>query len=191
MRRSIIIILVFAAVAAACSGNTSDDATTTSEALTSTTTPTTAPSTTTTMARTTTTASPSTTTTSSTEPSTTTTSTSTTTTTIPPDNDAPVVEITAPANLSAHIAAFDPNRNDFGTVIALTAKADDPDGDPVDLRWSASGSGNLGTGESIDAWISTHGSDASQPVITATATDQWGVETSASIQIIVWIPSDA
>ncbi len=34
------------------------------------------------------------------------------------------------------------------------------------------------------------GSDATQPVITATAVDQWGTSTSESIQIIVWIPSD-
>ncbi len=50
--------------------------------------------------------------------------------------------------------------------------------------------GALGTGESIVAFLSTGGYDASQPIITATATDIWGAATSVSVQIIVWIPSD-
>jgi len=196
MRRIIIAILIaLLSLAAACSSKSSDEATTTTSAVTSTTsavsgTDSSTSSTTTTAPSTTTTDAESSTTTTRAQ-STATTTRATTTTTIPADNEPPTVQITAPANLSAHIATFDASRKDFGAVIAFSATASDPNGDPVEVRWSSSGTGYLGTGESISAWVSTQGSDASQPIITATAIDQWGVETSASIQIIVWIPSDA
>ena len=194
MRRTVIFILI-ALAATACTRATSDEsagdgtslpAPTSTVVATSTTTTTSPPATTTTGP-------------SGTSSTTTTTSTTattrapaaTTSTTIPEDNLPPTVEILAPAALSAHIAGYDAERRDFGAYVTLSARASDPNGDTVEVRWSAPGWGSFGTGTSIVAWISTRGSDASQPIITATATDQWGVATSASAQIIVWIPSDA
>jgi hypothetical protein len=101
------------------------------------------------------------------------------------------VEIISPEHLSAHTAAYNVDLEDFGAFVSLSSIASDEDGDAITVTWSSSATGPLGAGESIVAWISTQGSDASQPVITATATDQWGTATSASVQIIVWIPSDA
>ena len=120
----------------------------------------------------------------------TTTTASTTTTTIPAGNEPPTVTITAPAALSAHTAAYDTGQQDFGTYLTVSATAQDPNGDPFEIRWTANTQGFIGTGESVTAWFSTRGSDATQPVITATAVDLWGTSTSDSIQIIVWIPSD-
>jgi hypothetical protein len=101
------------------------------------------------------------------------------------------VEIISPEHLSAHTAAYNVDLEDFGAFVSLSSIASDEDGDAITVTWSSSATGPLGAGESIVAWMSTQGSDASQPVITATATDQWGTATSASVQIIVWIPSDA
>jgi len=137
-----------------------------------------------------TTTTPSTTSSTTTTTRVTTTTAPTTTTTIPAGNEPPTVEITAPAALSAHTAAYDSAQQDFGAYLSLSAQASDPNGDPVEIQWSASTMGALGTGASITAWFSTRGSDATQPVITATAVDQWGTSTSASVQVIVWIPSD-
>lgn len=96
----------------------------------------------------------------------------------------------SPAALSSHTASYDATRKDFGANVVLSSIASDPNGDDVTVTWSSSTQGFLGTGESIVAWLSTGKSDASQPVITATATDQWGTASSESVQIIVWIPSD-
>ena len=109
---------------------------------------------------------------------TTTTAAPTTTTTIPADNEPPTVQITAPGALTAHVAAYDTDQEDFGAYLDLAATASDPNGDPVEVRWSASTQGFLGTGTSLTAWFSTRGSDATQPVITATAVDRWGTSTS-------------
>ena len=105
-------------------------------------------------------------------------------------NEPPEIEIVSPAALSSHTASYDATRKDFGANVALSSIASDPNGDDVTVTWSSSTQGFLGRGESIVAWLSTGKSDASQPVITATATDQWGTASSESVQIIVWIPSD-
>jgi serine-aspartate repeat-containing protein C/D/E len=191
-----IVIVIVALLAAACSPTTETTtttevvdaaapATTTSvpvEGTTPSSTATSSTSTTTTVAVTTTTAGATTTTT--TAPAT------TTTITAPEGNEPPEIEIVSPAALSAHTAAYDADRKDFGANVALSALASDPNGDAVTVTWSSSTQGSLGTGESIVAFLSTGGSDASQPVITATATDPWGAATAISVQIIVWIPSD-
>jgi hypothetical protein len=113
-----------------------------------------------------------------------------TTIAIPDDNKPPSLEIIFPTALTAYIASYDVGRKDFGTNVSLSAVVSDPNGDAVTVTWSSSTQGALGTGESIVAFLSTGGYDASQPIITATATDVWGVATSLSVQIIVWIPSD-
>ena len=130
------------------------------------------------------------TTTTTTRPRVTTTTKSPVTTTIPAGNRPPTVEILAPAALSAHVATYDAARKDFGAYVELSASASDPDGDTFEIRWSANTEGSLGSGDTRTVWLSTKGSDAAQPVITATAVDQWGTSTSASVQVIVWIPSD-
>jgi hypothetical protein len=138
-----------------------------------------------------------TTTSSSTAPTTTTTSTTTTTTqpttttlAIPPDNRPPSVEIISPANLSSHIAVLNTETNRFGAAVSLSAIVSDPNGDDFVVQWFSSDEGALGTGESIVAILRTGQFDSAQPIITARATDQWGVTTETSVQIIVWIPSD-
>jgi hypothetical protein len=195
VRRTVIFILI-ALAATACTRATSDESAggetpipAPSDTVATSTTTTTAPSSTTSTTRPPATSS----TTTTTNATSTTRAPAATTTTIaiPEDNLPPTVEILAPAALSAHIAGYDADRRDFGAYVTLSARASDPNGDTVQVRWSAPGWGSFGTGTSIVAWISTRGSDASQPNITATAIDQWGVETSASVQIIVWIPSDA
>ncbi len=190
------VVVALMLLVAACSPTTAS-ATTTTEALPTTSsvaqtvttadgpTTTTAPATTTTVAEPTTTTESPTTTTTTKPPST------TTTITAPEGNEPPTIEIISPAALSAHTASYDADRDDFGANVALSAIATDPNDDDVTVTWSSSTQGGLGTGESIVAFLSTGGSDASQPIITATATDQWGASTSVSVQIIVWIPSDA
>ena len=143
--------------------------------------------TTTTAPTTTTTTSPTTTATSST---TTQPTTTTSTLAVPPNNKPPIVEIISPANLSSHIAVLDDSGQRFGAAISLSAVVSDPDGDEVSVKWSSSDEGGLGTGESIIATLHTGQFDSAQPIITARAVDQWGVATEASVQIIVWIPSD-
>jgi hypothetical protein len=77
----------------------------------------------------------------------------------------------------------------FRAVVSMSAKATDPDGDPVAVDWYSSLSGYLGTGEFISASLTTiH--DSSQPFITARATDPYGATSEATIQVIVWVPSD-
>ena len=78
----------------------------------------------------------------------------------------------------------------FGAAVSLSAIVSDADGDDVTVKWFSSDEGALGTGESIIVTLRTGQFDSAQPVITARAIDQWGVATEASVQIIVWIPSD-
>ena len=181
---------------AACTSNPDPTTTTTvpdnlgtSSTTTTSPTATTRPSTTTTTRDdTTSTTQPATTTTA---PTTTTVAPTTTTTIAPPEgNEPPTIQIAAPQHLSAHSASFDTERNDNGVIITFSATASDPNGDDFTVTWSSSVQGKLGTGESISVFISTGGFDASQPIITATATDQWGTSSTDSIQIIVSIPSD-
>ena len=147
----------------------------------------------TTMAPTTTT-----TTTTTTVPASTTTSTTTSTTVPTPtsttlappsDNRSPEVTVTAPGNLSSHLAAYDQDSLAFRADVSMSANAVDPDGDEVTIDWYSSLSGYLGTGESITASLVTI-SDSSQPFITARATDPYGATSEDTIQIIVWVPSD-
>ncbi len=187
-------VLASALVLAACTSGASGPTTTATSAITQTATGTDQSTTTLPPPGTSTTATteiPSTTSTTA-VPSTTTKPPVTTTTTlfVPEDNEPPVLDMVAPASLAAYTASYDADRGDFGANVALSAVVSDPNGDPVTVTWSSSTQGALGTGESIVAFLSTGGYDASQPIITATATDIWGAATSVSVQIIVWIPSD-
>ena len=179
---------------AACSPTTDPTTTTVNTADTSTsstaaTTTTRADATTSTVTTSTTTAVPTTTTTQP-EPTTTTKPQPTTTITVPEGNEPPTLDIISPTSLAAYTASYDADRDDFGANVSLSAVVSDPDGDDVTVTWSSSTQGGLGTGESIVVFLSTGGYDASQPIISATATDVWGAATSTSVQIIVWIPSD-
>jgi hypothetical protein len=151
---------------------TTADASGTSTAPAETVTTTTRPTTTTTRATTTTTQ-----------------ATTTTTIAIPAGNRAPEVTITSPGNLASFIAAYNAGTGTFGSTVTLTATATDADGDPVTIEWYSSDQGYLGSGASISAFLNTINSDASQPIITARAIDQWGASSDSSVQVIVWIPS--
>jgi hypothetical protein len=198
--KSISTIAALSLVLAACTSTANSTTTTTvlSESGSTTSTSTERPTTTallqtptTSLAQTTTTTEAPTTTTTE-APTTTTTVPLTTTTTIPipEDNQPPTLELVSPVSLASYTASYDPDRGNFGANVALSAIVSDLNGDAVTVTWSSSTQGGLGTGESIVAWMSTGGSDASQPVITATAADIWGASTAVSVQIIVWIPSD-
>ena len=115
--------------------------------------------------------------------------TTSTTTPAPEDNEAPIVEITSPGNLSSHVAAYDPDLNAFRAVVSMSVTVSDPDGDQISVDWLSSLSGYLGTGEFIAASLITI-YDSSQPFITARATDEHGAVSEHRIQIIVWVPSD-
>jgi hypothetical protein len=114
-----------------------------------------------------------------------------TTTSVAEVNRPPTIEIVLPEDLSAHEARLDEDNDEYGANVAFSSVVSDANGDDITVTWSSSVQGMLGTGESIDAFISSDGSDASQPVITATATDGRGGSASDSIQILVLIPSDA
>ena len=197
--RVVIGVVAVALLAAACTSSgseatsTTSTTTTTLEATTSTTTttttaPTTTTSTTTTTAPVTTTAGDTATTTATTvwvDPP----PTTSTTTPAPADNEAPLVEITSPGNLSSHVAAYDPDLNAFRAVVSMSATVSDPDNDRVSVDWFSSLSGYLGNGEFITASLVTI-YDSSQPFVTARATDEHGAVSEHRIQIIVWVPSD-
>ncbi len=104
-------------------------------------------------------------------------------------NQAPTVVIASPVGLTRYEATYDPDENSFSALVPLTASATDPDGGPVTIRWYSDLEGFLGTGDSITARLHPNG-DASQPVITAIATDSAGATSQVSQQIIVWIVSD-
>jgi hypothetical protein len=100
------------------------------------------------------------------------------------------VKIISPGNLSSHVASYDASTGRFGAAVSMSAVVTDPNGDTVSVRWYSSDEGFLGSGESIVATLYTGQFDSAQPRITARATDKWGATTEASVQIIVWIPSD-
>jgi hypothetical protein len=86
---------------------------------------------------------------------------------------------------------YDANTQRFGAAVSLSALVSDPNGDPVTVQWISSDEGYLGSGESIIAVLHTGLYDSAQPRITARVIDQWNTATEATIQVIVWIPSDA
>ncbi len=104
-------------------------------------------------------------------------------------NGAPAVAITTPSSLVRYAATYDPDAGTFAASVELSAQASDPDGDGVTVSWYSSIEGFLGTGSNITAQLHPFG-DASQPIITAIATDDRGATTEDSQQIIVWIVSD-
>lgn len=106
-------------------------------------------------------------------------------------NQPPTVQILSPEDLSSHSADLIDGR--FGVRLMLEAEASDPDGDDVSVRWTSSEQGDLGEGSALDVVIhvSNEGLDASQPTITAIATDERGAEARASVSILVVIPSDS
>lgn len=198
-RKSLVVIAAMLLAASACSSQGDDPtplesstSTAAAESVTAaeTTIPpdTTAPSTSTT--KRTTTMPPTTATTSS---STTTTRPPTTTTSVQPpaDNEPPTVEIISPDSLSSHSAVYDASTERFGAAVALSAAVSDPNGDRVNVEWYSSDEGYLGSGESITAMLHTGNFDSAQPRITARAIDQWNTAAEATVQIIVWIPSDS
>ncbi len=136
-----------------------------------------------------------TTTSSTTSTSTTTTTTTTaqadntsTTTSRPPRGRAPSISITAPGNLSRHQASYDAGLDAFAAQVSFSAIASDPEGGQVTIEWFSGGAA-LGTGPNVTATMRTSG-DVSQLVVIARATDEEGNVAEASVQIIVWIPSD-
>lgn len=206
--RSIVGLLIGAValvlMASSCTSSTAETTTTvppttelasvtTSAASMSTTVPAPEPTPTTTTAPTTTTTEIPTTVTSAPESTSTTLAAPTTTSTtvpVPADNRPPTVEIISPGNLSSHIAVCDPDTQRCGAAVSLSAVVSDPNGDPVTVQWISSDEGYIGTGESIIAVFHTGNYDSAQPTITARAIDQWNTVTEATVQIIVWIPSD-
>lgn len=196
MKRIVVITIVVATafgLALLVASAVSSDAPTTTVALSTSTTTSVTSGTLTTAGTTTTTEVLASTTTTSLPTTTTSTTTTTTTTTSPPPpagNHSPTVSIASPPHLSSHQEArFDTSTGRFGAAIEFSAVASDADGDSITVRWYSSIEGYLGSGAVLTATIHTQGSDSTQPFITARATDQWGVATEATIQIIVSIPS--
>ena len=94
-----------------------------------------------------------------------------------PTNNKPVVSITSPANGSAFNA---------GTTVTLSGTASDVEDGNVSAKivWTSSINGNLGTGATVSAALSsgTH-------TITAKVTDNAGATTTTSITVIVNSPT--
>jgi hypothetical protein len=186
---------VAALLVAACSGDDGAETTTTSTSVaasssteaTTTTSPTTTTSTTSTTVPSTTTAPASTT---STTVATTTTRPGPTTTVATGSGSVPSVAITSPPNLSQHTAAYDAGLVDFVAWVTLQAGASDPDGDIASIEWFSSDQGFLGSGATLQAALSTMGSDAAQPYVTVRVTDAAGNVTESRVQLVVWLPSD-
>lgn len=104
-------------------------------------------------------------------------------------NAAPRVSITSPGSGSRYAATYNPADGSFGAVVSFSASVSDPEGDGYTIEWFSSLDGYLGSGASISARLRPRG-DASQPVITAVVTDVTGARGEASVQVVVWIPSD-
>lgn len=115
--------------------------------------------------------------------------TTTTSTTRASSNSPPTVAITSPASSVRYQATYDAAEGRFGATVKLNATAADADGDAVTISWYSSEEGFLGTGSSISVRLHPQG-DASQPIITAVASDAGGASAEDSRQVIVWIVSD-
>lgn len=109
---------------------------------------------------------------------------------MPPDNAAPTVEITAPADQSSHRAELNDSGTHFGAFVTLTADVDEPDGDGLTLEWFSNDQGYLGSSPSFTAFLIVPNGKSAQPVITSRATDQWGSVAEDSIDIVIAVPSD-
>lgn len=196
------LIAVVALAVSACGGTAAIDSTASADTSTSTTTTTlgaargTGASDTTTTSEGTTTSSTSTTrgTTSSSSSSSTTTTTTratstTTTTTTKATSAPPKVSIATPKQASLHAATYNESAGWFVASVAMEAIVSDPDGNPVTVEWFSDVDGFLGSGKAIIAQMQPRG-DSSPAVVTARATDSTGAVASASVQIIIWVPSD-
>jgi Papain family cysteine protease len=85
-------------------------------------------------------------------------------------NSVPTIQITTPTNNSSF---------PFAQITTYTANALDSDGPTPTVNWTSDLDGDLGTGLSITKGFATPG----MRVITATATDDHGVQASASISV--------
>ena len=107
---------------------------------------------------------------------------------LPIFEEPPTVTITSPPNLSTYKTTW--QGSFYGTNVAFTATATDPNCDAVTVIWSSSVNGPLGTGLSINPLLSIpFGQDSSQPTITATAIDSLGATDADSIEVKLFVPS--
>lgn len=109
---------------------------------------------------------------------------------VPPDNQAPLVEITAPDDLSSHQAELNDTATYFGALVTLSVEVSEPDGDNLTLEWFSSDQGYLGASPSFAPFLIVPEGESAQPEITARVTDQWGAVSEDSITITLLVPSD-
>ncbi len=100
------------------------------------------------------------------------------------------VVITAPAPLSTHAATVDLGNGNLAAPVRLAAESQAPAGETVTVAWSSDVDGLLGEGTSLEVELSNAGGDVTAHRITATATSSGGGESTATIEIVIQVPSN-
>lgn len=121
--------------------------------------------------------------------STTTTTAAVTTSTPPPAFEVPI-EIVNPRNASALSATIDRGDGTLAAPVRLTARVEIPEGQTVTVLWASDIDGELGEGSVLDAELSNDGQDVTGHQITASVTSSGGGRGTATVFVIVQVPSN-
>ena len=101
-----------------------------------------------------------------------------------------VIDIVAPQPLSIHFAITELSGGNLVAPVRLEARVEAPAGETVSIAWTSDIDGPLGVGSPLEAELSNGGSDVASHQITATATSSAGSQGSATIELIVQVPSN-
>ena len=100
------------------------------------------------------------------------------------------IDIVAPQPLSIHFAITELPGGDLAAAVRLEARVEAPVGETVSIAWTSDIDGPLGVGSPLAAELSNGGSDVASHQVTATATSSGGSQGSATIELIVQVPSN-
>lgn len=118
-----------------------------------------------------------------------TTTSSVTTSTVAAAFDIPI-EIVSPRNASTLAAVIDRGDGSLAAAVRLSARVELPEGQTVTVAWASDIDGDLGDGSVLDVELSNDGNDVAGHQITATVTSSGGGRGTATVFVIVQVPSN-
>ncbi len=106
-----------------------------------------------------------------------------------PNGDTSIT-IVAPAPLSTHLATVDMGGGVLAAEVEFRSETSGGSGAPPDVLWASDLDGVLGTGLVLTALLTNNDADVASHQVTATAVWPDGESTTATIDVVVKVPSN-